>query len=129
MKTVASIADARKMALRHGAALDVDGETFNAGRARTAPPAPKHPQATQAAEPIKPAAPPPEPGLSRADVDAMLAARDQVWRAQIDNLTHAFGQALQALKQPEPRGKVQQFNVTYDAKGRVDVVVPTYEQQ
>ena len=128
MKTVASIADARKMALRHGAALDVDGATFNAGRARTAPPAPKQPQATQAAEPIKPAAPPPEPGLSRADVDAMLAARDQAWRAQIENLTLAFGQALQALKQPEPRGKVQQFNVTYDSIGRVDVVVPTYEK-
>ena len=125
MKTVASIADARKMALRHGAALEVDGATFNTGRSRAAPPAPKPP--TQAAEPVKPAAPPAEPGLSRADVDAMLTARDQAWRAQIENLTHAFGRALQALKQPAPRSKVQQFSVTYDSIGRVDVVVPTYE--
>ena len=66
------------------------------------------------------------PGVGAVTVGA--AARDQAWRAQIDNLTHAFGQALQALKQPAPRGKVQQFNVTYDAKGRVDVVVPTYEK-
>ena len=128
MKTVASIADARKMALRHGAALEVEGgATFNAGRSRAAPPAPKPPARPQAAEPVKPAAPPPEPALSRAEVDAMLAARDQAWRAQIENMTLAFGQALQALKQPEPRGKVQQFNVTYDSIGRVDVVVPTYE--
>lgn len=74
-----------------------------------------------------PAAPPPEPGLSRADVDEMLLARDQAWRAQIDNLTHAFGQALQACKPAAPKGKVQKFNITYDASGRVDVVVPTYE--
>ena len=127
MKTVASIADARKMALRHGAALEVDGATFNTGRSRAAPPAPKPPAQPQAAEPVKPAATPAEPGLSRADVDAMLAARDQAWRAQIENLTLAFGQALQALRQPEPRGKVQQFSVTYDSIGRVDVVVPTYE--
>ena len=128
MKTVASIADARKMALRHGAAMEVDGATFNTGRSRAAPPAPKPAQPTpQAAEPVKPAAPPAEPGLSRAEVDAMLTARDQSWRAQIENLTHAFGRALQALKQPAPRSKVQQFSVTYDSIGRVDVVVPTYE--
>lgn len=128
MKTVASLADARKMALRHGAALEVDGATFNAGRSRAAPPAPPAPPAPKPPQAASAPAPPPEPSLSRADVDAMLMARDQAWRAQIDNLTHAFGQALQALKPAAPKGKVQKFNVTYDSIGRVDVVVPIYEK-
>ena len=125
MKTVASIDAARKMALRHGAALEVDGATFNAGMVRSTPPAPKPPPLPQAA-----AAPPPEPGLSLAEVEAMMAARDQVWRGQFEALARLLDESLRA-KAPQatspPPARLKKFNVTYDAMGRVDVVVPTYE--
>ena len=127
MKTVASLADARKMALRHGAALEVDGATFNAGRARSTPPAPKPPPAPQAA-----AAPPPEPGLSLAEVERMMAAMDQVWRGQLDALARALDEALRAKVVPAPApapARLKKFNVTYDTIGRVDVVVPIYTSE
>ena len=125
MKTVASLADARKMALRHGAALEVDGATFNAGRARSTPPEPKPPPAPQAA-----AAPPPEPSLSLTEVEAMMAARDQVWRGQFEALARLLNESLRAKTThaaSPPPARLKKFNVTYDAMGRVDVVVPTYE--
>lgn len=124
MKTVASLADARKMALRHGAALEVDGATFNAGRARSTPPAPKPP-----AQPLPQAAPPPEPGLRLAEVEHMMAAMDQAWRGQFEALARTLDESLRAMKPAAaaPPPKLKAFNVTYDSIGRVDVVVPTYE--
>lgn len=128
MKTVASIDAARKMALHHGAALEVDGKTFNAGRARSAPPAPKPPAPPM---PRAAATPPPAPSLSRAEVESMIVARDQVWRSQFEALTRALDESLRAMKVPQatspPPARLKKFNVTYDAMGRVDVVVPTYE--
>lgn len=136
MKTVASLADARKMALRHGAALEVDGATFNASRARSMPPAPKIPPATTPLPvpvpvPQAAAALPTEPGLSTAEVERMMAAMDQVWRGQLDALARALDEALRAKAVPAPApapARLKKFNVTYDAMGRVDVVVPTYEK-
>ena len=70
-----------------------------------------------------------KPGLSTAEVERMMAAMDQVWRGQLDALAHALDEALRAKAVPAPApARLKKFNVTYDAMGRVDVVVPTYEK-
>lgn len=110
----------RKHALTTGAELEIGGAKFNSGRAQVAPP----PAAPRAA----PAAPPAEPAMTRADMDALLAERDAVWRQQIDHLTQAFGAALKAV-QPQPAGKparVTKFDITYDRDKCVTSIVPVY---
>lgn len=126
MKTVASLAEARKMALRNGAALEFEGATFNSGMTRSAGQEPK--PAPAATAPTAHAAPLPTPGLSREDVERMLAARDQMWRGQIELLSSALDESLLALKAVPAPPRLKKFNVTYDANGRVDVVVPIYEK-
>ena len=61
-------------------------------------PAPQPPAPTPA-----PAAQPAPAGLTVAEVEAMLAARDAVWSKQLAALTQAFTAALAARPEPPPR--------------------------
>ncbi len=60
-------------------------------------PAPQPPAPTPA-----PAAQPAPAGLTAAEVEAMLAARDAVWSKQLAALTQAFTAALAARPEPAP---------------------------
>lgn len=124
MKTL-SLEQLRKHALASGAELQIGSAKFNSDRVRVAdmespkPPAPV---------PIAPQAPI-TPALTRADVDELMAARDAVWRQQIEQLTQAFGVALKATQrstESKPAAQVARFEITYDRDKCVTGIVPVY---
>lgn len=66
--------------------------------------------------------PPREPSqavLTRAEVDAMLSARDAIWSKHLEALQAAFTTALQAIPKPPPLPKRKGADVDfkYDARG------------
>jgi hypothetical protein len=64
--------------------------------------------------------------LSRADVDAMLAARDAAWQRQIQTITQAFGEALKAIgQQPQKPAAGWDFKVEYRQNGAIETIRAT----
>lgn len=65
----------------------------------------------------------PVPGITRAEVDAMLSARDAVWSKHLEALQAAFTTALQATPkpQPAPKRKGSSIKFEYDTRGLVTV--------
>ncbi len=102
----------RRKALADGAELEIDGRVFNAERRQFSVPkvVPK-----PAAKQPDPPAPPviTVQGISQADVQAMLDARDAIWKARFDDL----GAQLAALrKRPAPK---YSFSFDYDGEGKL----------
>lgn len=129
MKTI-GIDDLRRRALATGFEVEVAGAKFNTAREQVsvAPASQPTPAAPPAA--LVAPAPPPDPGVTRAEVAAMVAERDAVWRQQIDHLTQAFGAALQSLRQPAQKAgathRVVRFEMTYDDDKCLTGIVPVY---
>ena len=64
--------------------------------------------------------------LSRADVDAMLSARDAAWQQQIQTITQAFGGALKAIgDQPQKQATGWDFKVEYRQNGAIETIRAT----
>jgi len=97
MKTLPE-AKLRRLALDKGAALEIDGRPFNAS------------MSTAKLQPVARPAPPPPPSLSMADVERLLAARDEVWRAEL------------ARVEAGNRANAWKFTTSYTEDGKVDEI-------
>lgn len=123
MKTVATLADATRLAARTGGALEVGGKVINAGRARLdmvpRTPAPA-PPLKEVREP-SPAAPARDERLDQ--LVALVAAQS---RASAD----LMGQVLGKLQAPPPvmtKMRPASFTIVRDTEGRPSALAPTYE--
>lgn len=120
---VRNLDELRGLALRHGAEAEIDGKRFNSARHKT-------PVPTHVPEPkSEPSAP---PGLTREDVEALLAARDQMWAQQIATIQQAFTAALRSIPTPDPQRRVAQwsFQCRYGENNRLESIdaTPRYER-
>ncbi len=121
MRKPMTLADAKALALSRGATLTVGDKVFNSSKAVVTP-RPATPQ--PAPPPVAPPAPPPPPvlppqGLSRQEVDALLAERDRHWRAEIDRLILAMPAPAPQIAPPPPPEPVREwvFEVDYAFNG------------
>lgn len=113
MKTVSNLAELRRMALASGAEVVGNGVHFNAARQQVKA-VPKPPAAPPAPAAIAPAPPPASaPGLTREQVEQLLAHHN---RTVTEQLT-AVLRELRAAPTVPPRAEPRQwdFEITYDA--------------
>ncbi len=111
MRKPMTLADAKALALSRGATLTVGDKVFNSSKAVVTP----RPAAPQ---PPPPPVLPPQ-GLSRQEVDALLAERDRHWRAEIDRLILAMPAPAPQIAPPPPPEPVREwvFEVDYAFNG------------
>lgn len=111
MKTVASLADATRLAARSGGSLSVGGRLINAGGERfdvgslPAPPAPP-PPVTQSA------------GVTPGDLQAALASRDEIWQAHAAGLQRQVD-LLAAMVSSPRRAPTWRITKTVDSEGQI----------
>jgi len=116
MRTIKSAAELRRLALRTGAEVEIDGRPFNAARAVVA--LQPSPSSVPAAAPEPAAAAPalpPEPAqtLTQAQVEQMLAAHNARITEQITSIIAALKQAPQ--NPPGAAVREWDFHVEYDS--------------
>ncbi len=95
MKTVASIEDVRRLALKTGATAVIDGEVFNAGRVQINPKPPALPEPVAS---VAPPMPPSEPQITRAELEQLLSARDAFWMGEMQRLAATLAMAVPKAK-------------------------------
>jgi hypothetical protein len=65
--------------------------------------------------PPAPIAPPPEPGITRAELDAILAERDAMWAKLLDTTTRVLMASIPKPQAPTPRKPIK---VKFDLDNR-----------
>lgn len=109
-----SLHDLRRVALRNGAELIVDGKPFNAARQQIAVVPPK-PAPAPEPEPA-PAPVPAQESFTRAEVERLLAAQDQ----RLEQRFAEIIRQLHAAGKQGPAGPTEwDFAVTYDEHHRI----------
>ena len=123
---------AKRLALAHGAKLEIDGKAVNAARLQVvAPGAPRPPVETAympektAPEPVKTIAPEPDPALR----EAVLSVQDAVQAVGIQTaqVVQGLRETMQqiAAKEPDKRPAQWVFKVKRDAQGLMETITAT----
>lgn len=111
MKTVASLADATRLAARSGGSLSVGGRLINAGGERF----------DVGSLPPPPAPPPPvaQPtGVTPSELQAALASRDEIWQAHAAGLQRQVD-LLAAMVSSPRRAPAWRITKTVDSEGHI----------
>lgn len=122
MKCVKTESDLRRLALRSGAEVQMDGQVFNSERLVVDPPPPSAPAPVP--PPVPPApAPPPVEFMTRQDVEQLLAEHERRLFQQFEAMLRSMKEMLTAPPpQPAQMPREWKHDITYSRDGEIQSV-------